>query len=165
MWWVFYTTLKLLMLVILLVNSYLVFSFRCIAYFYPCFVNHLRSHSNLPSPLANGNAQADNLVSWIALGLPMQTAAPVEIMLCTFKMLQPFIGNFTLPGSRLDKSLNHVNSMSHVCHKCLRELTPGAFGLESCDRCHSCSLLWSAVLCSCVSGPFFRLYLCLCTCW
>jgi hypothetical protein len=25
---------------------------------YPCFVNHLCSHSNLPGPLIDGNAQA-----------------------------------------------------------------------------------------------------------
>jgi transposase InsO family protein len=29
-------------------------------------------------------------------------------------MLQPCVGNFTLPESRLDKSLNHVNSVSHL---------------------------------------------------
>jgi hypothetical protein len=45
---------------------------------YPYFVSHLHSHSNLPSPLTDSNAQADNLVSGLALGLPMQTAAPVE---------------------------------------------------------------------------------------
>jgi hypothetical protein len=45
---------------------------------YPCFVIHLCSHSNLPSPLTDGNAWADNLVSGLALGLPTQTAAPVE---------------------------------------------------------------------------------------
>jgi hypothetical protein len=33
---------------------------------YPCFVRHLHSHSNLPGPLADGNAQADNLVSGLA---------------------------------------------------------------------------------------------------
>jgi hypothetical protein len=55
-------------------------------------------------------------------------------MLCTIKMLQPCIGNFTLPRSRLNKSLNHVNSVSHVCHKHLRGMTPGAFDLESCGR-------------------------------
>jgi hypothetical protein len=54
-------------------------------------------------------------------------------MLCIIKMLQPYVGNFTLAGSRLDKSLN-VNSLSRVCHKRLRGLTPGAFGLESCGR-------------------------------
>jgi hypothetical protein len=41
-------------------------------------VSHLHSHSNLPGPLADGNARADNLVSGLALGLPVQTAAPVE---------------------------------------------------------------------------------------
>jgi hypothetical protein len=45
---------------------------------YPCFVSNLCSHSNLPGPLANGNAQADNLVSGLALGLLMQIAAPVQ---------------------------------------------------------------------------------------
>jgi hypothetical protein len=45
---------------------------------YPCFVSHLRSHSNLPSPLTDGSAWADNLVSGLALGLPMQTSTPVE---------------------------------------------------------------------------------------
>jgi hypothetical protein len=35
-------------------------------------------------------------------------------MLCTIKMLPPGAGNFTLPGSRLDKSLNHVDSVSHL---------------------------------------------------
>jgi hypothetical protein len=45
---------------------------------YLCFVSHLCSHSNLPSPLTDGNAQEDNLVSGLALGLSTQTAAPVE---------------------------------------------------------------------------------------
>jgi hypothetical protein len=45
---------------------------------YPCFVSHLHSHSNLPSPLSDGNAWADNLVSGLALGLSMQTTAPIE---------------------------------------------------------------------------------------
>jgi hypothetical protein len=45
---------------------------------YPCFVRHLHSHSNLPGPLADGNAQADNLVSGLALGLPTKIATPVE---------------------------------------------------------------------------------------
>jgi hypothetical protein len=43
---------------------------------YPCFMSHLCSHSNLPSPLTDGNALADNLVSGLALCWPMQTAAP-----------------------------------------------------------------------------------------
>jgi hypothetical protein len=45
---------------------------------YPCFVSHLHSHSNLPGLLTDGNAQADNLFSGLALGLPMQISAPVE---------------------------------------------------------------------------------------
>jgi hypothetical protein len=45
---------------------------------YPCFVSHLCSHSNLPSPFADSNVWADNLVSGLALGLPTQTATPVE---------------------------------------------------------------------------------------
>jgi hypothetical protein len=45
---------------------------------YPCFVSHLCSHYNLPGPLTNGNARADNLVSGLALGVPMQTATPIE---------------------------------------------------------------------------------------
>jgi hypothetical protein len=44
---------------------------------YPCFVSHLLSHSNLPSPLADGNSWADNLVSGLDLGLPTQTVAPL----------------------------------------------------------------------------------------
>jgi hypothetical protein len=36
---------------------------------YPCFVSHLCLHSNLPAPLTDGNAQADNLVSGLALAL------------------------------------------------------------------------------------------------
>jgi hypothetical protein len=42
---------------------------------YSCFMSHLPSHSDLPGPLADGNAWADNLVSELALGLPTQTAA------------------------------------------------------------------------------------------
>jgi hypothetical protein len=48
---------------------------------YPCFVSHLCSHSNHPSSFADGNAQADNLVSGLALSLPTQTAAPIEAAL------------------------------------------------------------------------------------
>jgi hypothetical protein len=44
---------------------------------YPCFVSHLHSHSNLPGPLTDGNAWAENLVSGLALGLPTQTATPI----------------------------------------------------------------------------------------
>jgi hypothetical protein len=45
---------------------------------YPCFVCHLHSHSNLPGPLTDHNVQAENLNSGFALGLPMQTATPME---------------------------------------------------------------------------------------
>jgi hypothetical protein len=45
---------------------------------YLYFVSHLCSHFNLPGSLADGNAWADNLVSGLALGLPTQTAAPIE---------------------------------------------------------------------------------------
>jgi hypothetical protein len=45
---------------------------------YPCFVSHLHSHSYLPGPLSDSNAWADNLVSGLNLGLPKQTAAPIE---------------------------------------------------------------------------------------
>jgi hypothetical protein len=45
---------------------------------YPCFVSHLHSHSNLHGPLTDGNACTDNLVSGLALGLPMQTTTPIE---------------------------------------------------------------------------------------
>jgi hypothetical protein len=45
---------------------------------YSCFVSHLHSHSNLPGPLTESNAQEDNLVSGIALGLSMKTATSVE---------------------------------------------------------------------------------------
>jgi hypothetical protein len=47
-------------------------------FLYLCFVSHLCSHSNFPDPLAEGNAWADNLVSGLALGLPMQAATPME---------------------------------------------------------------------------------------
>jgi hypothetical protein len=40
---------------------------------YPCFVSYLRFHY--------GNAWTDNLVSGLALGLRMETAAPVEASL------------------------------------------------------------------------------------
>ena len=33
----------------------------------PCFVGHIRAHSNLPSPLAEGNALADKLTKIVAL--------------------------------------------------------------------------------------------------
>ena len=33
----------------------------------PCFVGHIRVHSNLPSPLAEGNALADKLTKIVAL--------------------------------------------------------------------------------------------------
>jgi hypothetical protein len=41
-------------------------------------VSHLLSRSNVSGPLTDGNARADNLVSGLPLGLPTQTAAPVE---------------------------------------------------------------------------------------
>jgi hypothetical protein len=104
-------------------------------------VGHLHSHSNLPGSLTDGNVQAGNLVPGLALDLSTQTAtsreAAQQVMLCSIKMLQPCVGNFTLPGNRLQKSLNYVSSVSHVCHKHLRGLTPGAFGLESCGRLES----------------------------
>lgn len=33
----------------------------------PCFVGHIRAHSNLPSPLTEGNALADKLTIRVAL--------------------------------------------------------------------------------------------------
>jgi hypothetical protein len=48
------------------------------SHLFPCFVSHLCSHSNLPGPLADSNAWADNLVSGLALGLPMETVAPIR---------------------------------------------------------------------------------------
>jgi hypothetical protein len=45
----------------------------------PSFVSHLHSHSDLPGPCTDSNSWADNLVSGVALGLPMQTAAPIDI--------------------------------------------------------------------------------------
>ena len=33
----------------------------------PCFVGHIRPHSNLPGPVAEGNALADNLTKIVAL--------------------------------------------------------------------------------------------------
>jgi hypothetical protein len=37
-----------------------------LTHLYPYFVSHLLSHSNLPGPLIDGNAWADNLVSGLA---------------------------------------------------------------------------------------------------
>jgi hypothetical protein len=45
---------------------------------HPCFVSHLCSHSDLPGPLTDGNAQADNLLSGLALGLATRFAPLAE---------------------------------------------------------------------------------------
>jgi hypothetical protein len=85
-----YTALKLLISAILAVKCYfnLFFQLHSLVqtHLYPCFVSHLCSHSNLPGPLTDGNAGTDNLVSELALSLPIKTATPIEAALLIYAL-------------------------------------------------------------------------------
>jgi hypothetical protein len=82
---------------------------------YPCFVSHLCSHSNLPSLFADGNALADNLVSGLALGLPTQTAAPIE-------------------AARLSHAVHHQNASAWCRQFHLTREQAGQI-IKSCRQC------------------------------
>jgi hypothetical protein len=86
---------------------------------YPCFVSYLRSHSHFPSLLADGNAQADNLVSGLALGLLTPATASVEAAPLSHALYHQNASALRRQlhlTRELDKSLNHVNSVSYICH-------------------------------------------------
>jgi hypothetical protein len=100
---------------------------------HPYFVSHLRSHSGLPGPLAEGNSQANALVS--PLILQVDNSSPVnQAIQSSIKTPELFINIFISPKNKLVRLLSHVQNLLLICLCPERELTLMVFVLYHYGR-------------------------------